>query len=149
MTTKFIRTYEPVNDALSLREMMNQLVESSFVNPSAWMPKANMPAIDVAESKDAYTVKAALAGWKPEDVDVMFENGVVTIKGEQNDTEEKKEDEKYHFREIRKASFSRSVTLPVEVDTDKTVAEFQNGVLTLSLPKAEVVKPKQIKIAVK
>ena len=95
-------------------------------------------------------MKAALPGWKPEDVDVTFENGAVTLKGETKaETNAADEVAKYHHREIRKTSFSRTVNFPVEVAADKANAEFENGMLTLTLPKAEVIKPKQIKIAVK
>ena len=111
---------------------------------------ASGPAIDIAETPQSYTVKAALPGWKPEDVDVTFENGVVTLKGESKDEKSASEEvAKYHQREIRKVSFARTVSFPVEVEADKANAEFENGVLTLTLPKAEVVQPKQIKIAVK
>ena len=111
---------------------------------------SSAPAIDIAETPQNYTVKAALPGWKPEDVDVTFENGTVTLKGAAK--EEKPAGEvvaKYHQREIRKMSFARTVSFPVEVEADKANAEFENGVLTLTLPKAEMVQPKQIKIAVK
>ena len=158
MTTRIIRrTYAPVeNNVLSLRDMMNRLMENAFVSPEQWAgdwPQnggANAPAIDVTETSDEYTVKAALPGWKPENVDITFEGGTVTLKGEVA-TENNESDEKtrWHRREIRQTSFARSITLPTEVEADKARAEFENGVLTLKLPKAEVVKPKQIKITVK
>ena len=83
-------------------------------------------------------------------MDITFESGTVTLKGEVA-TENNEGDEKtrWHRREIRQTSFARSITLPTEVEADKARAEFENGVLTLKLPKAEVVKPKQIKITVK
>lgn len=135
-----------------MRELMNQLVENAFVSPSQWLSgKTNgtAPALDVTENSDAYTIKAALPGWKPENVDVTFENGIVTLKGNIEEEAKSGEDEKVHYREIRKASFSRSVSLPTDIETDKANAEFENGILTLTLPKAEIVKPKQIKIAIK
>jgi HSP20 family protein len=91
-----------------------------------------------------------LPGWKPEDVDVTVENGVLTLRGEWKQEEEHKDDKsRWLRREIRYSSFERSIQLPTEVEADKAKAEFENGVLTLTIPKAEVVKPKQIKIAVK
>jgi len=136
--------------------MMNRLMENAFVSPEQWVSDwpqgggANAPAIDVTETNDEYTVKAALPGWKPANVDITFESGTVTLKGEVA-TENNEGDEKtrWHRREIRQTSFARSITLPTEVEADKARAEFENGVLTLKLPKAEVVKPKQIKITVK
>ena len=112
------------------------------------------PAIDVSENTAAYTVKAALPGWKPEQVDVTFEDGVLTLKGDiATETEapeaEAKPENKIHWKEIRQQSFVRSLTLPLAIETEKVNADFENGVLTLTLPKAEVIKPKQIRINVK
>jgi HSP20 family protein len=142
-------------DALSLRDMMNRLMENAFVTPEQWYgewtPAANgAPALDVSENNDAYVIKASLPGWKPENVDITYESGTLTLKGEVNDEQEQKdENTRWHRREIRRTSFARSISLPTEVEPDKAKAEFENGVLTLTLPKAEVVKPKQIKIAAK
>jgi HSP20 family protein len=159
MATRFIRrTFTPATaDALSLRDMMNRLVENAFVNPEPWngewgayQGNGNTPALDISESNEAYSIKAALPGWKPEDVDVTFEGGTLTLKGEvNNESSEADEQTRWHRREIRRMSFARSVALPSEVEADKAKAEFENGVLTLTLPKAEVVKPKQIKITTK
>ena len=157
MTTRIIRrTVTPVTtDALSLRDMMNRLMENAFVSPEQWSADwvpfaASAPAMDVVENNDAYVIKAALPGWKPENVDITFESGTLTLKGEVNEENEQKDDNtRWHRREIRRASFARAVTLPTEVEPDKAKAEFENGVLTLTLPKAEMVKPKQIKISAK
>ncbi len=154
MATRLVRRYDPISsDMMSLRDMMDRLVESAFVSPTQWMTNGanfDTPAIDVAENPDGYVIKAALPGWKPENVDVTFENGVVTLKGEvKEETEQRDENAKYHCREIRHNSFMRRVALPTEIETDKVKAEFENGVLVLTMPKAEVVKPKQIKISVK
>ena len=154
MATRLVRRYEPItHDMLSLRDMMDRLVESAFVSPTQWMSQGfNMdaPAIDVIENQDGFIIKAALPGWKAENVDVMFENGVVTLRGEvKEETEQQDEAGKYHCREIRRSSFVRRVALPTEIQTDKTKAAFENGLLILNLPKSDVVKPKQIKIDVK
>jgi HSP20 family protein len=134
------------SEALSLRDMMNRLVESAYVRPAAWFSEGeNGPAIDVVENGDAYVVRASLPGWKPEDVDVTFENGVLALKGEVKEEGEQAET-RWHHREIRRNSFVRTIALPSEVQADKAKAEFENGVLTLTLPKSEQVKPKQIKI---
>jgi HSP20 family protein len=157
MATRIVRrTVTPVPaDAFSLRDMMNQLVENAFVSPERWTWEwpgynTNAPAVDVSENNDAYVIKAALPGWKPEHVDITFESGTVTLKGEVNEENERgDENTRWHRREIRRSSFVRTVALPTEVEADKAKAEFENGVLTLTLPKAEVVKPKQIKITAK
>ncbi|MGQ9903441.1 MAG: Hsp20/alpha crystallin family protein [Anaerolineae bacterium] len=153
MTTRMIRRYDPFAEAISLRNMMDRLMENAFVNPAQWLGvngEFNAPAIDVIENADGYIIKAALPGWKPEDVDITIENGVLTLSGQvKEETEHSDNTSKYHVREIRQNSFTRRVALPTEIETDKAKAEFENGVLTLNLPKAEVVKPKQIKINTK
>lgn len=151
------RTRDPfAGEFLALNEAMNQLMRNAFIQPNSLLENGvnvNAPALDVAETKDAYTVKASLPGWKPEDVDITFENGQLTLRGEWKDEKEENEDKseeaKWHRKEIRYSSFERSLLLPVEVEADKAQATFENGVLTLTLPKSEVVKPKQIKIAPK
>ena len=157
MTTRIVRrTVTPVTaDALSLRDMMNRLMENAFVTPEQWYAEGSPaayggPALDVSENNDAYVIKASLPGWKPENVDITYESGTLTLKGEVNEEQEQKdENTRWHRREIRRSSFARSISLPTEVEPDKAKAEFENGVLTLALPKAEVVKPKQVKISAK
>lgn len=159
MATRIIRrTVAPAtSDALSLRDIMNQLMENAFVSPEQWFSGATPltsptsgPALDVTENNDAYTIKAALPGWKPDQVEITFEGGTVSLRGEVNEeNEQTDENTRWHRREIRRMSFNRSLTLPTEVEADKAKAEFENGILTLTLPKAEVVKPKQIKIVAK
>lgn len=155
MTRIIRRTVNPNPEMWPVRDLVNQMMENAFISPAQWLSTTNglnfdAPALDVIENEDGFVLKAALPGWKPENVDVSIENGVVTLKGEIND-QDKTDDEKrhYHRREIRKASFQRFVSLPTEIEPDKAKAEFENGVLTLTVPKAEVVKPKTVKIAVK
>ncbi len=147
------RTWNPAGEMLALSEVMDQLMRNAFVNTSRWLDDGfnfDAPAVDVVETPEGFTVKAALPGWKPEDVDVTVENGMLTLKGEWKQEEESKDEKnRWHRREIRYGSFERNIALPTEVDADKAKAEFENGILTLTIPKAEVVKPKQIKIAVK
>jgi len=145
------RTWNPAGEMLALSEVMDQLMRNAFVSTARWFDDGlSTPAVDVMETPEGFTVKAALPGWKPEDVDVTVENGVLTLRGEWKQEEEHKDDKsRWLRREIRYSSFERSIQLPTEVEADKAKAEFENGVLTLTIPKAEVVKPKQIKIAVK
>ena len=102
-------------------------------------------ALDVAEKGDVFTVKASLPGISPDDLNVTLEDNVLTIQGETKE-DETIEESNYHIRERRTGSFSRSVRFPVPVESDKVEAEFENGVLTLSIPKAEAVKPKRIAV---
>jgi HSP20 family protein len=143
--------WEPFRDLISLREAMDRLFEESFVQPRAGWPApigAGTLAVDMYETDDAVVVKSSIPAVKPEDVDVSITGDTLTIKGETEAEEEVKE-ENYIRRERRYGSFCRSLTLPLPVVADKAQAEFENGVLTLTLPKAEEVKPKAIKVKAK
>ncbi|MFN8597794.1 MAG: Hsp20/alpha crystallin family protein [Anaerolineae bacterium] len=144
--------WEPFKDMLSLREAMNRLFEDSFIRPSAWpLPfegeTVGMP-VDVIEGKDNVVVKASVPGLKPEDIDVSITGDTLTIKGETK-SEEKVEQGSYIRQERRYGKFERSLQLPSLVVADKADAKFEHGVLTLTLPKAEEVKPKTIKVKTK
>ena len=104
--------------------------------------------VDVIETKDQIVVKAAVPGVKPDEVDVSITGDTLTIKGETK-AEEKFEEGSYLRKERRFGAFQRTLTLPVNVVADKARAEFENGVLTLTLPKTEAVKPKSIKVNLK
>ncbi len=142
--------WEPFRELISLREAMDRLFEESFVRPFGWLAPvgAETFAIDMYETDDDIVVKAAIPGVKPEDIDVSISGDVLTIKGEVKEEKEVKE-ENYIRKERRYGTFCRSVTLPVQVDADKAKAEYENGILTLTLPKAEEVKPKVIKVKAK
>ncbi len=103
------------------------------------------PSVDVSETKDNVVVKAELPGLETKDIDVSMSGDVLTIKGEKKKAEEKK-DEHYHCCERYSGSFQRSFRLPVGVQGDKVRATFKDGVLTITLPKAEQAKKKQIEI---
>jgi len=109
--------------------------------------RAFVPAMDVYQDKDNVYVETALAGADPEKVDISIENDVLTIKGSM---EKKSEiDEKNYYRkEVQRGSFYRSVALPTRVVGDNAKAEFVDGILKISIPKAEEVKPKSIKVKV-
>jgi HSP20 family protein len=143
--------WEPWSDLMSLREAMDRLFEESVVRPRAgWLAPlgAASLAVDMYETDDKVVVKTAVPGVKPEDIDVSITGDVLTIKGETK-TEEKVEKADYIRQERRYGAFSRSLSLPSMVVADKASAEFENGVLILTLPKAEEVKPKTIKVKAK
>lgn len=104
-----------------------------------------MPDVDLSESKDGYILKAELPGVAKEDVKVTMNEGVVTISGEKKMEKETKENN-YHRSERVYGSFTRSFRLPSPIAGDKVKAEYQNGILTLTLPKTEAAKPKEIEI---
>jgi HSP20 family protein len=135
----------------SLREAMDRLFEDSFVRPSRFWPellgRGELP-IDMYQTAKDVVVKASLPGVKPEEVDISITGDTLTINGEHKEEEEVKQED-YFRRERYYGAFSRSLILPVQIQSDKAEAVFENGVLTLTLPKAEEVKPKQIKVKAK
>jgi HSP20 family protein len=138
-------------DRLSLRNAMDRLFDESVVRPGfGWVAPlaAAELAIDVYETKDDVLVKAALPGVKPEQVEVSITGDTLTIRGETKEENEVKEAD-YLRKERRFGSFCRSVVLPSGIKADKADATFENGVLTLRVPKAEEVKTKSIKVKTK
>ena len=105
------------------------------------------PAIDVYETKNDVVVEAPLAGINPEDVEISIENDVLTIKGGTK-KESEVEEKNYYRKEVRSGSFFRSVALPAHVISDKAEAESKEGMLKITIPKAEEAKPKTIKVKV-
>jgi HSP20 family protein len=118
------------------------------LNPSQNGGRVWRPALDVVENDDAYIVRASLPGLKAEDIDVNVEDDVLTIKAERSE-EHEESDEHYLMRERTYGAYRRSVRLPSGVDGDNTTAQFEDGVLTLTLAKREEFKPKRIEVAVK
>jgi len=102
-------------------------------------------ALDVLENEDAYLVKATIPGINPDDLDITYNNDTLTIQGEMKH-EEEKEGERYHLRERYFGKFYRQVRLPSAVKSDAIQANYEHGVLTLTLPKTEEVKPKKITV---
>ena len=140
-----INVWNPWDDMLSLREAMNNLFEESYVRPVQGSPTRGNLALDIFEDGENVDVTATLPGLNPEDVDITVQGDVLLIKGQHKQEQERKQGN-YHLRERRTGSYYRAVQLPCLVQSDKAQAEFRNGVLHLTLPKAEAVKPKTIRI---
>ncbi len=143
-----VRRPSPLRDALSMRTAMDRFFEDDF-RPFQWLSGTySGPALplDVTTDADSVTIEAALPGIKPEDVDITVENGTVTISGKTAE-ERSAEEGSYVLQEIRRGSFSRTVALPNGLEPDKAKATFENGILRLAIPKAEQLKPRQIKIS--
>ncbi len=104
-------------------------------------------AVDVAENEDGYIVKASLPGINIDDLDITFEDNVLTLKGEMK-LDENINEEDYVIQERRYGQFVRSIRFPTAVDSNKIEATYENGVLTLQVPKMEEVKPKHIEVKV-
>jgi len=140
--------WEPFRELVSLREAMDRLFEESFVRPGAGrsLPTGvESLVVDMYETDDAIVVKAPIPGIKADDLDISVSGDTLTIRGETKAEAEVKE-ENYVRRERRYGSFCRSLAIPKSIVADEAEAEFENGVLTLTLPKAEEVKPKVIKV---
>jgi HSP20 family protein len=132
---------------MSLRDAMDRLFEESFVRPRGALSPMGLSelALDVYETENDVVINAAIPGIKPEDIDIAITGDTVSIKGELKQ-ETKVEKANYYRQERRYGAFSRAVSLPVPISADKAEATFKDGVLTLTIPKAEEAKPKTIKI---
>ena len=143
--------WEPMREMTSLRDAMDRLFEDSFIRPSwlapAWGATEMLP-VDVYETADQLVVKAAVPGVNPEEIEVTITGDLLTIKGEFK-AEEKVEKANYLRQERRYGSFCRQVGLSAGVNADKAKASFENGVLTLELPKVEAAKAKTVKVVAK
>ena len=144
--------WEPGREMMTLREAMDRLFDDAFTRSfsisreggSNW----SSPAIDMYQTNDEVVVKAALPGIKPDEVEINVNGEVLTIRGEMKHEEETKE-KAWHVREHRWGAFERSVRLPIGVVADRAKADFENGILTITLPKSEKVKPKTISVKAK
>jgi len=139
--------WDPFSD---LRKTMDSLFDQGFSRPwrlmTPWDHNAEVGLpVDIWETDEAIVLKGALPGIDPEQVDINVTNDVLTIKAE-NTSDGIGEQVKFYRRELSPASLSRSFGLPVPVDADKAEARYQHGMLYLTLPKAEVARPKQIRI---
>ncbi|RME87133.1 MAG: Hsp20/alpha crystallin family protein [Anaerolineae bacterium] len=140
--------WEPMREMITLREAMDRLFDEAFTRPFGPLLSTQFPAIDMYQTDDDVVVKAALPGMKADDVQISVVGDVLTIKGEVQEKEEVKK-RNYHLREQRYGAFERSIRLPTEVVADKAKAEFEDGILTITLPKAEEVRPKTITVKAK
>lgn len=140
-----INHWDPFREAVSLRDAMNSLFQDSFVRPGTPAAGNVTLPVDVSENENDYVVHASLPGLKPEEVQITVHGDTLTIRGETKAEEEKKESN-WLIRERRSGVFQRSLSFNTALNADKAVAQFDNGVLTLTLPKAEESKPKQIKV---
>jgi len=146
-----LRRTDPLRDLVSLREAMNQLFEDSIVRPGSGgiaPQEGGRLAVDVYETEDSVVVKSAIPGVDPSDIDISIQNDTLTIKGETK-MEEEVAEANLVVREHYYGVFSRTLTIPVSIKADEAEAEFEDGILTLTLPKADELKPKAIKVKTK
>ncbi len=140
--------WNPSGNLLPLQDRWNRMFEEFFGAPAGDEEVAQQiwaPRTDLSESENEYTIQVDLPGMKKDDVDITYSDGVLTIKGERR-LEKERKDKNLHVCERAYGSFTRSFNLRSAVDSEKISAKFDNGVLTVNLPKHEKVKPRQIKI---
>ena len=143
-----ITRWQPYNELVSMRKEMDRLFNDFFTSPLTVSEALSQPSVDMLQTDDEIIIKATMPGIDPDDLDIQISGDTLTLSGEKKQEDEVKE-AKYHLRERRYQSFSRSLRLPTLVVADKAQAEMKNGELILKLPKAEEVKPKAITVKAK
>ena len=141
--------YDPWTGLQQLQNEINDLFDvDRFPASTGLFDRSVSPAVDVTEDDHAFTVTCELPGLEKKDIDVSIASNVLTIKGEKKDQKEEKKG-KYYRKESWSGSFQRTLSLPSSVAADKIGAQLADGVLTVTLPKTEEAKPKQISVNIK
>lgn len=142
-----------MNELTLLNDLFDDFEDDGYTLPSFNFKKAfAMPKVDVKESKDKYALTMDLPGKTDKDIDIKLANNILTISSEdeyktpKEEKAESKEGAKYLIRERRYSKFSRSFSLPEDVDSEKLAATVKNGILTINMPKKAITAPKQITI---
>ena len=147
MTRLVLRTNPMLDLAPGFSREVDRLLSDIFSRDTFRLGGEWAPVVDMSETKDEMIVRAEVPGMAKEDITVTLQDNVLTLRGEKK--EEKRElDATFHRIERSYGSFVRSFTLPTLVQVEKVVATYKDGVLTVTLPKAEEVKPKEISISV-
>jgi HSP20 family protein len=142
-----LNRWEPFRTTSGLESQVNRIFNELFDRSQESNLTSWAPAVDIFENEHELVVKADLPDVKPEDLDIRVENNILTIRGERKF--EKKVDEKNYLRVERSyGSFARSFSLANTVNSEAIKADYKDGVLTLTIPKREEAKPKQIKVSV-
>lgn len=136
--------WEPFRELRRARDEMNRLLADTLLEMPGRLVSWQ-PATDLYETAEAFVIKADLPGYSPEDVEITFTSGILTVSGERK-TEAEEKAECYYCRERGAERFSRSFQLSPDIDTAKIKAEFKNGTLKVTLPKPEKALPKTIRI---
>lgn len=140
--------WNPWGELFSLHDHMDQLFNEAFGSPALTVRGADAPAtlpIDIRQTDEAYFIEASVPGFAPEDVEVTVDQNVLTIKGNRRQESEERKDG-WIRRERRHSSLYRQVGLPAEVREAEITASFENGVLTVTVPRAQKPQPKRIPV---
>lgn len=141
-----LKMRSPFNDLERFRDYMEKVFDRVDGRRVSDFHSGVFPSINLTEDKDSYYVRAELPGMQSDELDIQITGKSLTISGERKIPEENNE-ARYHRRERDAGRFSRGLTLPGEINSDKVKASVKNGILTILIPKAEKAKPKQIKVA--
>ncbi len=139
--------WDPFREMSAMRRVMGRVFDETWT-PTIWHARARPIPVDLYETDDSVVAKAALPGVDPEDVEISVNDDLLTIKGETKH-EEKEEREHFLRRELSYGAFGRTLPLPARVDAEKATAEYEGGVLTITLPKVQGSRTKTIKISSK
>ena len=139
--------WNPTREMATFRRLFNDFDNVLAPSLRQFEGAFGMP-LDVVENEDNFIVKASIPGINVDDINITLEDNVLTISGEVK-SDETQESERYHIRERRYGSFSRSLNFRTLVNGDNVEASYENGILTLTVPKAEEVKPRRIEVKVK
>ncbi len=143
-----VERWDPFREMLALRDMMDRVFQQGLSRPSSLLAGIAGPGampLDLAERDDTFVLKASLPGVKPDDVEITVHGSTLTIRAETR-AEQERTGERWLMREQRYGTVNRSITLPSAVDADRAQAQFEHGVLVLTLPKAEGARARRIPI---
>jgi len=138
--------WEPFANPMSLRQAMDHLFEDAWVRSIPQGAGAGYAPMDLAEDQQGYTVKLAVPGIKPDDLEITVVGNVLTFKVDARQ-EQESEDSTYHVREIHSGGFERRIELPTAVEADSASTSYEYGIVTLHLPKAATARPRRIQIS--
>ena len=139
-----IRRATPRRDVATVRDVFDRFFDEATFRPWGSFAESRLP-LDISSSEDAITIEAALPGVRPEDVEITVHQDTLTIGVKEQAERETREGERV-YREVRRSSGSRTLTLPSGLDIDHATAAFENGMLRLQIPRAEQAKPRQIPV---
>lgn len=146
--TIFDRIFEgdPFSEIASIRNTMNTLFDG-VMRPATTTGAAWLPALDLYEHDGNFVVECALPGYRKDDIDIEIVDNRLTVSAKtSSQTESADENKRYHYREVRRGAFSRTIAFPSEIDASKVQASFENGVLKVSLPSSKPVQTTKVAI---
>ena len=141
--------WEPFREMRRMHDLLDRVMDDSAAGRTNGGWYEGLAPIDVYQTDDEVVIEAVMPGVKPDDIEISVTGDTLTLRGEVREEKEVEGERDYHVRERRYRRFARSMTLPSTVDSSKAVAEVDNGILTLRIPKAEAAKPKQITVKAK